>query len=104
MVSNELAQLKDASNEAELLLLWTAKEALSKILRCGLMVPFQLLEVENMEHQAYFTEVFFRNFYQYKAVSFKIQDNIIGSIACPRKTSLEQSFCKIQDLTAIPYF
>ncbi|MDM5187011.1 4'-phosphopantetheinyl transferase superfamily protein [Bacillus sp. DX4.1] len=70
-----------------LTVIWTVKEALSKILRSGLMIPFDLLEVESIEFEnGQFTSTF-TNFTQYKAISFRIKDYIF-SIVYPKKTRL----------------
>ena len=69
------------------LLLWTAKEALSKVLRTGLMIDFKFLEVEKIS-QSYSKswELAFAHFKQYKAISFYFE-NYLLSIVLPKNTS-----------------
>lgn len=76
-------------NEMTILtLMWTAKEALSKVLKCGLLIPFELLEIVDIsEDQAtYFSE--FKNFSQYTCLSFQL-DNTICSIVYPKKIKID---------------
>lgn len=47
-------------------LVWTAKEALSKALKCGLTIPFELLAVDRLERGSAYISGQFRNFGQYK--------------------------------------
>ncbi|BBB93464.1 MAG TPA: 4'-phosphopantetheinyl transferase superfamily protein [Methylomusa anaerophila] len=76
-----------ASYDAGLTLLWTAKEALSKILKTGLMTPFELFEISRIDIGDDFIMCYYKNFAQYKAMSF-IVDNYMYSIAYPIKTQL----------------
>lgn len=64
------------------LLLWTAKEALSKALKCGLTIPLDILEIkEILCINSYYISTF-TNFPQYKGISYEI-DNKILSIVVP---------------------
>ena len=69
-------------------LMWTAKEALSKALKCGLTVPFDILEIEDLNSQKEnnYTSIF-KNFAQYKCISW-IMDRHLLSITLPRKTEM----------------
>ena len=70
-------------------LIWTAKEALSKALKCGLTVPFSILQVETIR-PADNTNGYvltYKNFAQYKCLSWEI-DNFLLSITLPQKTRL----------------
>lgn len=69
-------------------LLWTAKESLSKVLKCGCMIPFELLEVETLRDSDHFIMCYFKNFHQYQALSFPLFDNFC-SIVYPKKTELK---------------
>ncbi|MBU1862270.1 MAG: 4'-phosphopantetheinyl transferase superfamily protein [Candidatus Omnitrophica bacterium] len=62
-------------------LLWTAKEALSKVLRCGLRMPFTILEIQNIKKDNDSFVLNFKNFPQYKAISFIIKDMACSIIA-----------------------
>jgi len=66
--------------------LWTLKEALSKVLKCGLMVPFEIFEVEEMIEEGNITTSRFKNFKQYQAVSFLVNGTIC-SLVYPENTS-----------------
>lgn len=82
------------SYEIMLTLLWTAKEALSKVLKTGLMTPFKIFEVAKIEdHQDYLLS-FYRNFAQYKTVSFLIGNNVC-SIVYPMKTEISINIAAI---------
>lgn len=67
--------------------LWAAKEALSKILRTGLMMPFSLLEVNKLSIKPWGVEFSFENFPQYKSLVFNME-NCLFAIVLPRKTTL----------------
>lgn len=71
------------------LLIWTAREALSKVIRCGLTIPFPLLEVQtvdyNVEYQCFISR--FSNFPQYKTLSCEIDGNLI-SVVLPERTEI----------------
>ncbi|MCL6588936.1 MAG: 4'-phosphopantetheinyl transferase superfamily protein [Firmicutes bacterium] len=75
------------SYEFMLTLLWTGKEALSKILKTGLMTSFKILEVNKIELKDGYWLSFYKNFGQYKAISFKL-GRYICSITFPLKTEL----------------
>jgi 4'-phosphopantetheinyl transferase len=53
-----------------MLLLWSLKEALSKALRCGLTVPFCLLEVSSLVRLPGGVRARFENFSQYEGFAF----------------------------------
>ncbi|MGY0035198.1 4'-phosphopantetheinyl transferase family protein [Pedobacter sp. NJ-S-72] len=76
-----------------LTLLWTMKEALSKVLRTGLMTPFQLYEIESVEHKGDVVICNFINFPQYKALSW-LSGNHAWSIVLPRKSTLDLAVIK----------
>ncbi len=59
------------------LLLWSAKEALSKCLGTGLMVPFTLLETVQLAQKNEQTTMEFKNFGQYRAISLQGQEYLI---------------------------
>jgi 4'-phosphopantetheinyl transferase EntD len=70
---------------ADLALLWTMKEALSKTLRTGLMTPLQVYEVSYVIHIDGVTEAHFTNFAQYKALSWLSGDHA-WSIVLPKNS------------------
>ncbi len=68
-------------------LLWTAKEALAKIMRTGLMTPFQLFEISSCTLEGEYVYTQFKHFHQYQACSFPIEQHMC-SIVYPRETKL----------------
>lgn len=76
-----------------LTLLWTIKEALSKVLKTGLMTPFELFEVENIQHQEDILICDFINFPQYKSISW-LDGGYAWSIVLPRKSMLDLAVLK----------
>lgn len=71
-----------------LTLLWTAKEALSKVLRTGMMTPFTIFEMSTVEIQDDFYVGNFLNFAQYKTISFEIGHHVC-SLVVPKKTEMK---------------
>ncbi|MBL1275220.1 MAG: 4'-phosphopantetheinyl transferase superfamily protein [Ectothiorhodospiraceae bacterium] len=68
---------------------WTIKEALSKVLRCGITIPFALLELEPptlIDANSFYCE--YRNFPQYRCYSWSLGQYLIAIVA-PRNVSLE---------------
>jgi len=51
-------------------LIWTAKEALSKIFKTGLMMDFKVLELDHIEKKGPIWESTFKHCGQYKAISY----------------------------------
>jgi len=72
------------------LIFWTAKEALSKVLKTGLTIPLHLLEIKSFRIVDSFYVITFVNFAQYKVISFFFQDTIL-SIAYPSTSQLNSS-------------
>ncbi|RBL89848.1 4'-phosphopantetheinyl transferase family protein [Chitinophaga flava] len=68
--------------------IWTIKEGLSKILKTGLMMNFQLLEIQTLEKHGNVYTSTFRHFPQYKAISCLVSDYIC-SIILPKNTTPE---------------
>lgn len=79
------------SREAQDTAMWTAKEALSKALKCGLTVPVPILEIESMEEEQGLVVSYFKNFKQYKAVSFQVE-SAICSIVFPSTIQINWDF------------
>ncbi len=67
-------------------IIWTIKESLSKILRTGLTIDFNILEIESIEKVGSMYVSTFRYFSQYKAFSCQIGDHVC-SITLPKNTS-----------------
>lgn len=70
-----------------LTLLWTAKEALSKVLKTGLMTPFNVFEISQIEYNDKYMISYYNNFAQYKVMSFTIS-NYMCSMVYPMKTKV----------------
>jgi len=68
-------------------LFWTSKEALSKVLKTGLMTPFTIFEMNTVDVQEDRFSGDFRYFAQYKSLGFKIGQHAC-SIVCPKKTEM----------------
>ncbi|SFM32007.1 4'-phosphopantetheinyl transferase family protein [Pelosinus propionicus] len=73
--------------DAGLTLLWTAKEALSKVMKTGLMTPFHVFSIANMERSKHFIMCYFEHFPQYKALCFPA-GKYMCAIVYPLKTEL----------------
>jgi 4'-phosphopantetheinyl transferase len=68
--------------------LWTAKEALSKALKCGLTVPMSVLEISALVAESSATiQTEFTNFCQYKCLTWTLERHVL-SIALPRKSDV----------------
>lgn len=86
--ARELDAIADAGDDVTLAaVVWTAKEAVSKVLRCGMTVPFELLEVEGMSRHGADAFGVFRNFPQYRFQSC-VRGSAVVSLVVPRKTAL----------------
>jgi 4'-phosphopantetheinyl transferase len=67
--------------------LWTAKEALSKALRCGLTTPFRLFETIELVDATGRVTGRFENFTQYRFVSKVAADSVL-TLVLPLRTEL----------------
>jgi len=74
-------------------LFWTIKEALSKVLKTGLMTPLHLYEIESVELLDDIVICNFINFPQYKSLSW-ISGNHAWSIVLPRKSVIDMAVIK----------
>ena len=68
--------------------LWTMKEALSKVLKCGLTSPFHVLEVAAVEHAGAGLAAGFRNFTQYRAIAFSLGAHACAIVLPPESRGL----------------
>ncbi len=75
--------------------LWTAKEALSKVLKCGMMCPFSILETVELRQDATCYVGYFRHFGQYKFHAWVLQNHVL-TIVLPKWTTM------VGDLAAVP--
>ncbi|RAJ81925.1 phosphopantetheinyl transferase [Chitinophaga dinghuensis] len=82
-------------------LLWTVKEALSKVLKTGLTAGFEILETDAIQTTGGLTETTFKHFSQYKAWSF-FSDTDICTLVLPKNTHtdiriLQQQFISLSN-------
>ncbi|MEW5801639.1 MAG: 4'-phosphopantetheinyl transferase superfamily protein [bacterium] len=84
---SQLIKSLPGSNILQLTLIWTAKEALSKVLKCGFTSPINIFAVQNVEHASDCFIWTFKNFAQYKAVSCIIAGTAC-SIITPKRTEV----------------
>lgn len=84
-----LQQLK-LDNEIGYTLIWTIKEALSKILRTGFSLNFQALEIGEIKFSDTIFECTFQNLIQYKAVSY-LSGGYILTVVLPAATEVNLS-------------
>ncbi len=75
--------------------LWTAKEGLAKVLKCGFMISLELLEIESILQNENSIQSYFKHFHQYQALSFQCNE-IICSVVYPRKTQLSIDILSMQ--------
>jgi phosphopantetheinyl transferase len=85
-IRRHLAQGEDADSIEELTKIWAAKEALSKVLRCGMTAPFTLFETKNRTKNG----CEFANFGQY-AAWFITEGNLAGAIVIPKNSKLVEA-------------
>ena len=85
----------NVSEEVLCALFWTAKESLSKVLRTGLTTPFQIYQLVNLVNKENHWMSEFKNFSQYQAISFLLED-FVCSIVYPRRTTISIEMNEIQ--------
>ncbi len=95
-IKNELS----CSDATFLTIFWSAKEALSKILKCGLMTPFHVFELNRFEKRSDCVIGFYKNFAQYKSISFEVSPYIC-TLTCPKKTEIDLDLEAIRKLFSV---
>lgn len=68
--------------------IWSIKESLSKVIKTGMMIDFELLEIDSVNFKNDVLESTFKNFGQYKCFTF-INKQFVISIISPKKTSVD---------------
>jgi 4'-phosphopantetheinyl transferase EntD len=68
------------------MIIYTAKEALSKVMRCGLTAPLHFLEVNSLQKEEIFYRGVFTNIPQYQFISFATEAYII-TIVFPKNST-----------------
>jgi 4'-phosphopantetheinyl transferase len=87
--------LNDSDSTRTLTLTWTIKEALSKVLRTGLMTPFEIFCLQSIQFENNKWVSQFKNFAQYQAISFQL-GKFICSIVCPKRSQIQIDIIKLQ--------
>lgn len=68
--------------------IWNMKEAMSKVIKTGMMLDFRLFEVEQLTVQQGLLLANFKHFAQYKAFSY-LGSTYAASVALPRRTETD---------------
>lgn len=84
----ELPLLGTAADQVGPVLVWAMKEALSKVLRTGLMTPLEVYEIETLSHEGERWTATFTNFAQYQAVAFLLPGSVLA-FALPKRSQVE---------------
>jgi 4'-phosphopantetheinyl transferase len=69
--------------------IFSAKEALSKIIRTGMMIDFRFLEVDSFKEEQGWLKFTFTHFGQYQALIYPLEAFVI-SFVLPKRTSIQQ--------------
>jgi 4'-phosphopantetheinyl transferase len=87
ILPRELERAADAWRSApnHAAMIWTAKEALSKVLRCGMTCPYELLAVSDLTAEQRMFGGQFENFTQYRFQTWIMGESVL-SIVCPRNS------------------
>ncbi len=88
----------DISAAVALTAFWTAKEALSKVLKTGMNTPFHVFEISKIEEQEGYFVNHYRYFSQYCCFTFNWGGYVL-SLTCPQGTKLSEEF--IQDIQGV---
>ena len=83
-----LLEQLNIANDMGHTLLWTMKEALSKIFKTGLMMDFKSLEVQSLEFNNGYYQGEYTNCAQYKTRSFVSSEHVC-TIALPKNTQVD---------------
>lgn len=75
------------NDDVTAIMLWSAKESLSKVLRTGFTSPLALFEVSGVVRRAGYLECTYVNFCQYKTLCFELFNHVF-SICIPRLSQL----------------
>lgn len=78
-------------------IVWTAKESLSKVLKCGLSTPLEVFEIKSIACDGKIFVCSFLNFPQYTSVSIRLKGYIF-SICYPSQLNNEEckwKYCKL---------
>jgi 4'-phosphopantetheinyl transferase len=99
VAATELPREKTLPETELYFLIWAAKEALSKALRCGLTCPFALLAVENAQLDAAgICRGHFANFGQYRFFAWMVGDCAFA-VAAARRAEFDPVLSALQQFT-----
>lgn len=88
LTKNELNLIEKSNSTLDFIFrLWSAKEALSKIMKTGLTIPLEFYEIAELSNENEIYICKFKHFIQYKVYSLKVK-NYIFSIAMPARSNL----------------
>jgi 4'-phosphopantetheinyl transferase len=89
LTANEKGLISKISNDpaAGHVLLWTMKEALSKVIKSGMMSPFSTYSIASVTETADGWTGLFDQFAQYKSLSFRASD-LICTIVLPKRSEM----------------
>lgn len=79
---SEFETLNLVDGDVDVMIIWTAKESLSKRFETGMMADFSIYEVSKIEERGGYIASYFKNFPQYKVFSYLI-NGYIYSILLP---------------------
>ncbi len=89
--ADEKKYISTQNDDATLIFLfWTVKEALSKVLRTGLMTSFKLYEVNKIKKYPNYYKSTFRHFPQYICISWQL-GKILFSVVLPKNIDIDLS-------------
>lgn len=88
----ELVAAASMPDRVGYLLMWTAKEALSKVLRTGLTLNMNILEIDSWQTEGSLHHTTFRNFSQYKTISCCSGHHVCSVVVPGRTTSQLDNF------------
>lgn len=84
-----LVSKMEAPEEQALTMFWTLKEALSKVLKTGLTIPLEQLEVSAIQRISTGWEGQFSHFSSFKGLCFEVpHSDIMGALVLPRNTEI----------------
>ncbi|WP_025025491.1 4'-phosphopantetheinyl transferase family protein [Caldalkalibacillus mannanilyticus] len=93
----QMIKVTDGTDIEKMTVLWTVKEAISKILKTGLMTPLAVYELSKIEKEGAHTyKSFYTNFGQYKAVSYVLH-GFAYTLAYPKNTEIDFTATQIDD-------
>jgi 4'-phosphopantetheinyl transferase len=104
LTPDELGFLIDtpASEITGLTIMWSAKEALSKILMCGLTCPFKLLAVRSLHQNEGYFEGEYLNFQQYRFRSW-VTETSVCTVVFPVRTQIKTEMNLFLDVLKTNY-